>query len=163
MLLEVLVQTDGIINIFRAWPDKQPMTLSGDTVYWQSLPTRLLHFVVSSQSPVWPVYSFLKDSPIEYKALDRLMTSQPVIRETVLRSLTTMGLELTRPPPYLVDEIRKLTNPKYVVLTPEAAHLALLVKIPVCLIQFFFADGCHYLGTSGWIDRYPARRHICCP
>lgn len=131
VLLEVLIQADGIIDVFRAWPDKQPLTLSGDTVYWQSLPTRLLHFVVSSPSPVWPVYSLHKNSLMKYKALDHLMTSQPVIREPVLRSLTTMGLELTRPPAYLVDEIKKLADPTYIILTPETAHHALLVNISV--------------------------------
>lgn len=127
-LLEVLVQADGIIDVFRAWPNKQPMTLSGDTVYWQSLPTRLLRFVVSSGSPIWPVYSLHKNSPMEYKILDKLVTSQPAIRESVLRSLTTMGLELTRPPAYLVDEIKNLVDPRYVILTPETAHDALLVN-----------------------------------
>lgn len=128
LLLEVLVQADGIIDVFRAWPNKQPMTLSGDTVYWQSLPAHVLHFVVSSGSPVWPVYSHHKNSPMEYKVLDELMTSQPAIRELVLRSLTTMGLEITRPPAYLVDEIKRLIDPKYVILTPETAHDALLVN-----------------------------------
>lgn len=128
VLLEVLVQVHGIVDVFRAWPNKQPRTLSGDTVYWQSLPTRLLHFVVSSGSPVWPVYSLHKNSPTEYKTLDGLMTSQPAIRESVLRSLTTMGLELTRPPAYLVEEINKLADSRYVILTPEAAHDALLVN-----------------------------------
>ena len=128
VLLEVLVQADGIIDVFRAWPSKQAMTLSGDTVYWQSLPTRVLHFVASSGSPVWPVYCLLKNAPMEYKILDELMTSQPTIRESVLRSLTTMGLELTRPPAYLVDEIKNLVDPKYVILTPKTAHDALLVN-----------------------------------
>jgi hypothetical protein len=130
VLLEVLVQADGIMDVFRAWPNKQAMTLSGDTVYWQSLPTRILHFVVSSGSgsPVWPVYSLLKNSPMEYKVLDDLMTSQPSVRESVLRSLTTMGLELTRPPAYLVDEIENLVDPKCVILSPETAHDALLVN-----------------------------------
>ena len=127
-LLEVLVQADGIIDVFRAWPNKQPMTLSGDTVYWQSLPTRLLRFVVSSGSPIWPVYSLHKNSPMEYKILDKLVTSQPAIRESVLRSLTTIGLELIRPPAYLVDEIKNLVDPRYVILTPETAHDALLVN-----------------------------------
>jgi hypothetical protein len=130
-LLEILIQADGIIDIFRAWPDKQPMTLTGDTVYWQSLPKRLLHFVLLSRSPVWPVYSLQKNSAIEYKALHQLLSSQPIVRETVLRSLTTMGLELTRPPPYLVDEIKKLADPKYVILTPDAVHYALLVNTSV--------------------------------
>jgi hypothetical protein len=128
VLLEVLVQADGIIDVFRAWPKKQPKTLSGDTVYWQSLPTRVLHFVLSSRSPVWPVYSLLKNSPMEYKVLDDLMTSQPTIPESVLRSLTTMGLELTRPPAYLVDEIKNLVDPRYVILAPKTAHDALLVN-----------------------------------
>ena len=127
-MLEVLVQADGIMDVFRAWPNKQPMTLSGDTVYWQSLPARVLHFVVSSGSPVWAVYSLLKNSPMEYKALHELMTSQPTIRESVLRSLTTMGLVFTRPPAYLVDEIENLKDPKYVILTPKTAHDALLVN-----------------------------------
>ena len=131
VLLEVLVQADGIIDVFRAWPNKQPMTLSGDTVYWQSLPTRVLRFVVSSGSPVWPVYSHHKNSPMEYKVLDKIMISQPAIRESVLRSLTTMSLELTRPPAYLVDEIKKLVDPGYVILTPETAHDALLVNTTV--------------------------------
>lgn len=128
ILLEVLVRVHGIVDVFRAWPNKQPITLSGDTIYWQSLPTRVLHFVVSSGSPVWPVYSLQKDSPTEYKVLDELMTSQPSIRESVLRSLTMMGLELTRPPVYLVEEIKKLVDSRYVILTPEAAHDALLVN-----------------------------------
>ena len=129
VLLEVLVQVHGIVDVFRAWPNKQPMTtLSGDTVYWKFLPTRVLHFVVSSGSPVWPIYSPHKNSPMEYKVLDELITSQPAIRESVLRSLTTMGLELTRPPTYLVDEINKLVDSRYVILTPEAAHSALLVN-----------------------------------
>ena len=128
ILLEVLIQEDGIIDVFRAWPDKQPTTLSGDTVYWQSLPKRLLHFVVSSGSPVWPVYSCHKSSPMKYKTLHQLMTSQPVIREAVLQSLTTIGLELTQPPAYLVDEIKKLADERYVILTPETAHDALLVS-----------------------------------
>ena len=128
VLLEVLVQADGIMDVFRAWPNKQPMTLSGDTVYWQSLPTRVLHFVVSSESPVWPVYSLLRNSPMEYKVLDELISSQSTIPDSVLRSLTTMGLELTRPPAYLVDEIKNLVDPKYVILTPETAHDALLVN-----------------------------------
>ena len=131
VLLKVLVQADGIIDVFRAWPDKQSVTHSGDTVYWQSLPARVLHFVISSGSPVWPVYSHHKNSPMEYKVLDELISSQPVIRETVLRSLTTMGLELTRPPAYLVDEIKNLEDPKYVILTPKMAHDALLVNTTV--------------------------------
>lgn len=131
-LLEVLVQVDGIVDVFRAWPNKQPVTLSGDTVYWQSLPTRLLHFVNSSRSPVWPVYSPYKNSPMEYQALDQLMTtSQLGIQETVRRSLATMGLKLTRVPAYLMDEIRKLADPRYIILTPETAHDALLVNAPV--------------------------------
>ena len=130
-LLEVLVQADGIIDVFHAWPSKQPVALSGDTVYWQSLPSRVLHFVLSSSSPVWPVYSYHKNSPMEYKVLDRLMTSQSAIREAVLRSLTTMGLELTRPPAYLTDDIKKLADPRYVILTPETAHDALLVNATV--------------------------------
>lgn len=135
-LLEVLIQADGIIDIFRAWPNKQPIALSGDTVYWRSLPTRLLHFVVSSQSPVWPLYPLHKHSPMEYKALDQLMTSQPAVQESVLRSLAIMGLELTQPPAHLVDEIKTLADPRYVILTPEAAHVALIVNTtaphPIC-------------------------------
>ena len=147
-LLEVLVQEDGIINVFRAWPSKQPATLTGDTVYWQSLPTRLLHFVVSSKSPVWPLYSPHNNSPMKYKVLDQLMTTfQPAIQDTVLRSLTTMGLELTRPPAYLADEIRKLADPRYVILTPETAHDALLVNT-IVFHPIFFANICRLLERS---------------
>ena len=146
-MLEVLVQADGIMDVFRAWPNKQPMTLSGNTVYWQSLPTRVLHFVVSSRSPVWPVYSLIKNSPMEYKILDELMTSQPTIRESVLRSLSTMGLELTRPPAYLVDEIENFKDPKYVILTPKTTHDALLVNTTA--LHLSFTNICHYLEGSG--------------
>ena len=146
-LLEILVQADGIIDVFRAWPSKQPVTRSGDTVYWQSLPTRLLHFVVSSMSPVWPVYSLHKHSPMEYKDLDQLMaTSQLAIRETVLRSLTMMGLELTRLPAYLADEIKKLADRRYVILMPGTAHDALLVSATVPYP--ISANICHHLEAS---------------
>jgi hypothetical protein len=69
---------------------------------------------------------------MEYKALDQLITTpQSAIRETVLRSLTMMGLELTRPPAYVAEEIKKLADPRYVILTPETAHDALLVNTTV--------------------------------
>lgn len=69
---------------------------------------------------------------MEYKVLDQLMaTSQQAIRENVLRSLTMMGLELTRLPTYLADEIKKLADQKYVILMPETAHAALLVNATV--------------------------------
>ncbi|KJA15458.1 hypothetical protein HYPSUDRAFT_172585 [Hypholoma sublateritium FD-334 SS-4] len=135
-LLEILVNNHGEIeDIFNAWPPEQPPASSGESLYWEALPINLIRFTATAQSPIWPVYQSNKSSSsrTEFDSLSALLIVDPAASTRLLGALTTVGLRLTRPPPYIFDLIKKLNVESGIVsaiLTPKEAHLHLLNHLP---------------------------------
>ncbi|KAF8888407.1 hypothetical protein CPB84DRAFT_1786293, partial [Gymnopilus junonius] len=125
-LLDILANSTGTTDIFKAWPPEQrsPAT-SGESIYWEFLPKNLLKSIMSSKSAVWPVYQ-RQPSDTEYRALEELIAAEPNISKDILGALTSMGLRLTCPPAYICRLIKDAADKRFAVLTPQTAHAALL-------------------------------------
>jgi hypothetical protein len=129
LLLEIMAEKDTISDIFLAWPPQQSPATSGENVYWEFLPKKMLDVSVSAKSSIWPVYLIggMTASPTEFRPLDALVTADRTISDDVLKALTTIGLKLTRPPQYIVNLIKNSSRDNLRMLTPNEAHQCLLV------------------------------------
>jgi len=92
------------------------------------LPTRVFTFIASSDLSVWPVYQIQHGRP-QYRPLGDLIISDPSIPATVLRTLANIGLQFTCPPQYIVNVIKFTGDARFKILTPDEAHVALLVSL----------------------------------
>ncbi|KAF8178073.1 hypothetical protein BJ912DRAFT_1033332 [Pholiota molesta] len=128
LLLEIMAEKDTISDIFLAWPPQQSPATSGENVYWEFLPKKMLDVSVSAKSSIWPVYQIggMTASPTEFRPLDALVTADRTISDDVLKALTTVGLKLTRPPQYIVNLIKNSSRDNLRMLTPNEAHQCLL-------------------------------------
>ena len=75
---------------------------------------------------MWPVYH-PQPSRAKYGPLDDLITAEPNVSKDVLGALSAMGLRLTCPPAYVCSLIKDVSDDRFVVLSPDTAHAALLV------------------------------------
>ena len=75
---------------------------------------------------MWPVYHS-RPPKAEYVRLDKLITAELAVPRDVLGALSTMGLRLTCPPAYVCSLIKEVGDDRFVLLSPETAHAALLV------------------------------------
>ena len=132
-LLEILTTDDQLTEVFRAWPPLQPKATYGDSLAWKTFPSNVFQQVLSSKMAVWPVYG-----ASSFRPLESVLVAPPTIKEEIVAVLSSIGLEITRPPGYIVDIIVAQEYSK-VILTPEVAHTTLLVS---CVEETLFFTHC---------------------
>ena len=82
---------------------------------------------------MWPVYG-----ASAFRSLESVFVAPPAIKEEIVAALSNAGLEITRPPAYIVDIIIA-QEPSKVILTPKVVHTTLLVS---CVEEaLFFTHG----------------------
>lgn len=80
-LLSILVDTDGVPDVFKAWPHTQGGQ-DGDSGYWKDLPMKLLDCVVKSGAAVWPVIG-----PPDISGVDHCIINASPARNKVLHTV----------------------------------------------------------------------------
>lgn len=132
-LIEILVGERELEDIFDAWPPEQQLAPSGESLYWGSLPARIVTCAIGAHSRIWPVYQLDQSPQALFASLDDLIVADAAIPSKVLESMTRVGLRFTRPPQYIVHLIKKATltttDTPPTILSPEVAHRHLLVCI----------------------------------
>ncbi|KAF8131271.1 hypothetical protein K438DRAFT_1739837, partial [Mycena galopus ATCC 62051] len=134
-LLEVLLQTDHLTDVFRAWPPRQHEVFGGDNAYWQTLPAKLLACIVASKAEVWPVVTGSKAGTLPHFAeLGAVHVASADVDDATLRALANAGLRVTtRLPTYIVELLSSsgatATPIRYTLLSPSIAYLGLSSQV----------------------------------
>ncbi|CAA7263802.1 unnamed protein product [Cyclocybe aegerita] len=128
IFMETAICLDNVANVFTLWPPSQ--AASGNIGLYAPLFAKdFLRSVLDTQASVWPVFRQNHEMPLVYESLDQLITVEPGTLDTVLRSLTKIGLQLTCPPRYVFDLIK--AHGRNAVLTPEVANTYLRKHLDV--------------------------------
>ncbi|KAK0447435.1 uncharacterized protein EV420DRAFT_1713851 [Desarmillaria tabescens] len=126
-LLPILIEQDGLKQIYRAWPAAQPIVETGDSTYWQDLPRHLLTAVVSSGFMVWPLVprspkNRARNTPVAaFQNLRSVIVASSAIDVKALQALVDAGLNIIQPPEYIMR-----ADINHTALTPDIAHAGLL-------------------------------------
>ncbi|KAJ7475161.1 hypothetical protein B0H11DRAFT_2034382 [Mycena galericulata] len=135
-LLKVLLQDDHLTDVFRAWPPAQSVVFGGDSVYWQTLPAKLLTCIVASKAEVWPVVTGSKGSDLTHFAdLSSVLVASSHVDDATLRALANAGLRVTQLPGYILQLLtdQGSTDIRYTLLSPKVAYLDLCQRISAVL------------------------------
>ncbi|KAJ3508077.1 hypothetical protein NLJ89_g5949 [Agrocybe chaxingu] len=128
IFMETVIRWDNVANVFVLWPPAQ--AASGNIgLYAPSFAKDFLRSIIDTRASVWPVFRQNHEMPLVYKSLDLLIAVEPGTLDTVLRSLTKNGLQLTCPPRYVFDLIK--AHGGNAVLTPEVANTYLRKHVAV--------------------------------
>ena len=120
-LLSVLTH-DFHENIFSAWPPLQTVKAFGQSNYWATISRSVLNVVLDQRLAIWPaMYSQT------YFDLEHILLVSSDTNESVLRSLSNVGLRLCVPPTHIFALVAAQGNWQHRILTPETAYQALQV------------------------------------
>ncbi|KAG6860981.1 hypothetical protein C0995_005217 [Termitomyces sp. Mi166 len=153
MCLLCMLTESGITNVFDAWPPPQKANQLGDSGYWERLPENLVENVIKSKCSVWPVFG----SPGRFCELENVLVAGEGEQDKLLVALAACGLNITRPPGFIVDLLKRCVQANVKFLTPAAAHSSLLAlrdklassalenKLPVILEYLLSAKMLEYI------------------
>lgn len=132
-IVPVLTEDDHAEDMYGLWPPHQPTAHTGDSVYWQSLPRKVLQQFISSQAPVWPVLRATSSRfTVEKTTLDKVLVAPPRnsdIDAVTLMALVRAGIRIVRPPEYVFDILKEDFSNKFTLLDPSSASSALQVRL----------------------------------
>ncbi|KAH6902615.1 hypothetical protein BKA70DRAFT_1434939 [Coprinopsis sp. MPI-PUGE-AT-0042] len=103
-------------KIFKVWPAAQSLSISGESVYWNSFTRNVLNFVVKGGLSIWPT---LGPNPTHKRIQEVFIATQDVAQD-VLSTLTTLGFSIVRPPLYLANMLQANIPSDTKILTPWA-------------------------------------------
>ncbi|KAJ7578449.1 hypothetical protein C8J56DRAFT_967961 [Mycena floridula] len=123
-LLRVLTRMGEVSDVFHAWPPHQNPVETGESVYWQNLPIAVLSAVVASKAPIWPLVSHNAATPVHVELTSEALVAPAGISEDLLAASIRAGLEIIRPPTYLLD-LMGMADIGYKLMTPLVVATAL--------------------------------------
>ncbi|KAH7922300.1 hypothetical protein BV22DRAFT_1094901 [Leucogyrophana mollusca] len=132
-LLSILVEKDGVSEVFKKWPPEQPVDARGDAAYWQALPQQVIRAITSRCLRVWPI---IQPTPMVSSTSRSLHTDLSSVLVSTqgddpcnINTLTLTGIAIVQPPEYILRLLGS-SEIEYSVLTPDTAYQALLRDVP---------------------------------
>ncbi|KAH6902619.1 hypothetical protein BKA70DRAFT_1306179 [Coprinopsis sp. MPI-PUGE-AT-0042] len=101
-------------DIFSVWPMTQSLSKCGESVYWNSFPSRVLQYAVSQDLAVWPVLGTV----IPFCLREVFIATSHVSSE-VLDVLVSLGMPISKPPAHLIELLTSNCPTGLRMLTPE--------------------------------------------
>ncbi|KAK7018615.1 BTB domain-containing protein [Favolaschia claudopus] len=129
-LLRLLLQSDDLRDVFRAWPPRQSEVFGGDSVYWQSICAKLLACIVESKAELWPVVAGSKGGTLpQFSDLSSVLVTSSEVDEATLRALANAELRVSQLPTYIFELVSQATGLQCTLLSPSVAYLKLTSQV----------------------------------
>lgn len=94
-------------------------------MYWNAFPRNVLTFVVKERLPVWPTLGL---NPT-HERLEDVFVARADVPEDVLQALAALGLDIIRPPAYLVALLQATCPHLTRIVTPRVVGDELRVRV----------------------------------